>query len=331
MGELSRWLGSDAGLGAWWDRQQPLGGSPVALPEPTPEELLELAVPHEDIGPLLTAAAAAGAEPAAGRLVERCARLLRREVGTVGRPPLQLPVLPAALGPFASYFPVLVHLAVLPATRAFHAERRIPAEVTRLTLTDLGRTMALHRRRYGQGGMLHPYWLAHHVRGELYQLGRLQFQRARLGSRTGLAVAGAGAPYGPGSPCLGVHIPDFCGPLTPAACDRSVAWAREFFTRHFPAEYPADRPTVATCHSWLLDPQLREYLPGDANLIRFQRRFRPGYRPEEPEDTVAVDFVFGDPTLTLTALPRRTTLERAIGDHLRAGRHWYGGNGWFEL
>jgi hypothetical protein len=41
--------------------------------------------------------------------------------------------------------------------------------------------------------------------------------------------------------------------------------------------------------------------------------------------------VFGGPALTPDALPRRTGVERAVGDHLRAGRHWYGGHGWFEL
>ncbi|MBI3971100.1 MAG: hypothetical protein HY332_07400, partial [Chloroflexi bacterium] len=33
----------------------------------------------------------------------------------------------------------------------------------------------------------------------------------------------------------------------------------------------------------------------------------------------------------LDALPRRTTLERAIVRHLKAGRHWHGGAGWLRL
>ena len=117
------------------------------------------------------------------------------------------------------------------------------------------------------------------------------------------------------------------GPITPEACDRSVALAREFFPAHFPEE----TYRVAVIHSWTLDQQLRDYLPADANLVRFQDRFRPGYPQTEPDDLDAIRFVFAHPDRPLDEQPRDTTLERAIADHVRAGGHWYGGNGWFEF
>jgi hypothetical protein len=41
--------------------------------------------------------------------------------------------------------------------------------------------------------------------------------------------------------------------------------AREFFGHHFP-----DEPVSHfVCHSWLLDPQLVEYLPERSNIVRF--------------------------------------------------------------
>jgi GNAT-like C-terminal domain len=125
-----------------------------------------------------------------------------------------------------------------------------------------------------------------------------------------------------------VHIPDFSGPLTPAACGAAVARAREFFPRHFPEE-PC---RVAVCGSWLLDPQLAGYLPEGSNIVRFQRRFRllPA-QGQEPDDATVVGYVFGDPELAPEGLPGRTTLERAIGGHLRAGGHWYVRGGWFAL
>jgi hypothetical protein len=229
------------------------------------------------------------------------------------------------------YFPVCVYVMVLPVVLAYHRTRGIPADVSRRTLADLGRQMAVHRRRYGTGGLVTPDWLSLHFRGELYQLGRLQFERARLGSRTSAAVRAEGRPAAEGDACLSLHIPDFCGPLTPDAVDRSLARAGGFFARYFP-EHDA---RIATCHSWLLDPQLAGYLPADSNIIRFQSRFRPA-RPGESQETAEVSdrdpvgFVFGDPELPPHALPRRTTLERAVGDHLRAGRHWHMGHGWFE-
>ena len=88
---------------------------------------------------------------------------------------------------------------------------------------------------------------------------------------------------------------------------------------------------MATCHSWLLDEQLREYLPPDANLVRFQQRFRPAYQRSDPADETIVRYVFGRTSVDLEGLPRRTTLERAVVNHLKAGRHWYGGAGWLLL
>ncbi|MGW7493534.1 acyltransferase domain-containing protein [Streptomyces luteogriseus] len=295
-----------------------------------PEILLDLAVPHEDINDLVALRRTLTADARAMGLLEACVEDLVRDIGETG---VEVPLAervaeaPAALGP---YFAVFVFVAALPRTRAYHRERGVPADISRRTLADLGRNMAFHRRRRGSGGVEAPQWLTRHFRGELYQLGRLQFEQARLGQRSGRAVAAAGLDAAPGDPCLNLHIPDFHGSLSPVACDRSLRLAREFFARHFPWE----RHRVAVCHSWLLDPQLKRHLDPDSNIVRFQERFEPGRDPgEEPEpaDTEPVRFVFGDPDLPVAGLPRRTSLERAVGDHLRAGGHWYMGHGWFRL
>ena len=217
-------------------------------------------------------------------------------------------------------------LAVLPHVQAFHRSRDIPDDVSRRTLADLGRNMAVHRARYQMSGLEAPFWLMLHFRGAIYDLGRLQFQRGKLGNRTGRAITAAGLPYRPGDPTLAVHVPSFYGRLTPRACDASFARARDFFARHFPEE----RYEIAVCHSWLLDEQLREYLPEDANIIQFQRRFQPAYQPDDDDESI-IRFVFGRATPALAELPQRTTLERVIVDHLQAGRHWHGGAGWVRL
>jgi hypothetical protein len=87
---------------------------------------------------------------------------------------------------------------------------------------------------------------------------------------------------------------------------------------------------VAVCHSWLLDPQLAEYLPPKSNIIQFQRRFQPAYQPK-PDDHGILRFVFGQAGIDRASAPRRTRLERAVLDHLDAGRHWHGGAGWTLL
>ena len=290
------------------------------------EVLVDLAVPHEDINEVVRMGRRITDDPELRRALEAAVAEIVSGIGEV-EAPLELPELDWASGPLQRCFPAYVYVAVLPYTRAYHRSRGIPDDVSRRSLADLGRNMAVHRRRHGLAGVQAPRWLAHHFRGELYQLGRLQFERARLGQRTGEALAAAGLDAGPGTPCLNLHIPDFLGPLSPEACDRSFALAAEFFARHFPeAKY-----RTGLCHSWLLDPQLTEHLPADSNIVGFQERFRVIRVDAEPSDREPVQFVFGDPELPIEGLPRRTTVERVVGDHLRAGGHWYIGHGWMPL
>jgi len=203
---------------------------------------------------------------------------------------------------------------------AYHADHGVPEAVSRTTLADLGRTLAVDRRMKGEGWPHRFQWLTLHVRGGIYELGRLQFQRD--GGRP--AAPGADAP-GPHDLALALHIPE-SGPLTPERCDESFRLAREFFPRHFP-----DEPyRVVTCGSWLLDPQLAQYLPPESNIIRFQRRFQllPGGQDGNRD---VLRFVFHTFTTPLDELPQRTSLERAAVAHMKAGGRWQTRTGWLAL
>jgi len=207
----------------------------------------------------------------------------------------------------------------------YHRSRGIPEDVTWATLADLGQQLRIGRRRLGHGGLTSPGWLSLHFRADLYQLGRLQWQRTLIPLdrlRTVWPWASEALP------ALSVHIPAI-GPLDPAACDESFARATAFFAKHFPeVEY-----RQAICHSWLLDEQLCEYLPADSNIVRFQRRFEPV--PPDPanaaDDAQVIELVFDRRPDSLDALPQETALQRAIVAHLRAGRHWYFRTGWCPL
>lgn len=329
MKDIRELLGADGETATWLAHLDAVGDPDFDIVLPTADELppvlLQLAVPHQDINDLV--ALLPRREDSAGLwwLLGRCTDALVRTMGRIERP-LPFPALPPSLGPLHRYFYVYVFVAALPHIRAYHRARGIPDDVSCLTLADLGRNMAVHRQRHGVGGLDVAYWLTLHFRGAIYALGRLQFERARLGNRTGRAITAAGLPYGPGDPALAVHVPEFYGPLSGHACDASFRRAREFFTRAFPEE----RYDIAVCHSWLLDDQLAAYLPEASNIIQFQRRFRDAYRPGDDDRTI-LRFVFGRDSPELDELPRRTTLERAIVDHLKAGRHWRGGAGWLRL
>jgi hypothetical protein len=241
-------------------------------------------------------------------LLDRSIALVRADLGGYGWLPPG-PELPRERGPAWRHLYVYAYLALTGVVTGYHRDHGIAGAVSRVTLGDLGRNLAVDRRMHGEGWPVMQSWLTLHARGGVYELGRLQYQR--------------------GGTALGLHIPE-SGPLTPEDVTASLDRARAFFPRH----YPQERYTAFSCGSWLLDPQLLEYLPGDCNIARFQRRFElePYEEPEGQDADVEVRrFVFRTLTTPLGQLPRRTVLQRAIVDHLKAGRHWQIRRGHFPI
>ncbi|MGW6916371.1 acyltransferase domain-containing protein [Kitasatospora sp. NPDC054939] len=290
-----------------------------------PSALIDLGVPFEDVNRLVALHGRLAADRELRSAFEHAVAAQAAVIGT-HHLPSGLPVTwPDGVSEAdGRRLTVLLFVALAPHTRAYHEARGIPSTVSRQTLADLGRQLAVGRRRGTVGGLGTGSWLTLHFRGELYQLGRLQFQRRHLRKKAAEAARAAGF----GAWSLELHVPDFHGPLDPASCDRSLALAREFFARHWPDE-PYDTASIS---SWLLDPQLARYLPPDSNILRFQQRFTfLDGGPDEPDDAEPLRYVFGDPDRPVESLPRDTSVQRAVVDHLRAGGHWYVVSGWFPL
>jgi hypothetical protein len=185
---------------------------------------------------------------------------------------------------------VQAFLARIPEARRLHAARGLTDEETWETLQDLPRHARLDRLLHGTPGLRKEWWVELAFSGRLVQLGRLQFE--------------------PRDGYLAIHIPEEGGPLTPAAVDASLARAGELFPDY----------AEARCSSWLLDPQLVTLLPAGSNIVSFQRRFEP-IADEGVEDARVLEFVFHTLDPDLERLPRDTTLQRAVVDHLRGGGH----------
>lgn len=323
-------LGGDDATTTWLASVESQPQSTTTIVPPAAEGLapvlLDLAVPHEDIDLLIALAQQVDASPELAWIRARCVDSLIGRMGEIGGL-VPLPSFRRLPPPLDRYFPVLVFVAALRHALAYHQSRGISADVSRRTFADLGRNIAVHRKRHGAGGLHAPGWQTLHFTGALYDLGRLQFERSRLGKTTAAGMQAAGFACQPGDSTLSVHIPDFSGPMSPTACDESFARARTFFARHFPEE----RFTTAVCHSWLLDEQLGEHLPDSSNIMRFQNRFRLAYQYDGDHNDGPLGFVFGRTIEDLDDLPRDTTLQRAIVDHIRAGRAWHGGAGWLQL
>lgn len=137
--------------------------------------------------------------------------------------------------------------------------------------------------------------------------GRALRQEVRLGRGEWVEVLTRGRP------ALNIHIPGG-SPLGHEACGESFRRALEFFPRHFP-----ERPfAVFCCGSWLLNAQIEEWLPPDSNIVRFQREFY--LFPIGLDRDWLLTNVFGEMPQDLSRAPRRTAFQRALADHLAAGR-----------
>lgn len=298
---------------------EPSGRATLPAYEDAPALLERLAVQADDAATLLAHWPSERWPAELLWLLDRVPTFLAEHMGS-GEWLAPGPELDPALGPEARLLYVYTYLARVEPVRAWNAARGIPDDITWATLADLGRNLAVDRRMGGQGWPIMAQWLTLHVRGAIFELGRLQYQIQRLNHRVARAL---GLPET--TPSLSLHIPE-SGPLTPEACDGSIADARAFFPRHF----PDTQLRLVTCGSWLLDPQLAEYLPADSNMVRFQRRFT--LTPEIDDAGIEIfRFVFRRIDAPLDELPQDTTLERAVVAHVRAGRQWHERAGWFEV
>lgn len=231
--------------------------------------------------------------------------------------------------------PVHIILSVVGELRRCHQAFGIPAEVTDETVAALGPAMAAYREAHGEPGLDIGWFQWMRFSGFLFQVGRLTVTPYKLcttpeaGPLFWLDPHDAkkrGPGFRKGDPALGLHIPSDT-PLSPSACDESLARMRPTFGRR----YPGEPLRVATCTSWLLDDRLAEYLPAESNIVSFQRRFElvPGVRPDDGE---IARFAFGRALpADLDELPQDTTLRRAVVAHLRAGGHWGLRTGWLEI
>ncbi len=248
--------------------------------------------------------AAAAIEGAPADLLEQRYRTIAEDMG--GRKWLQWPQPPPA-HPLLGLYPVL---AAVPLMLEYHRERGVGEDLSRLVMEDVGEKLRLNRRMYGRAGLDTDGWFTAHVRGTIYQLGRLQF-----------CIEGAET-----RPVIGLHIRGEGGPLSFEAVRDSVERALGFFPAAFP-ELFGDRDAITfTCTSWLLDPQLRDWLPERSNILKFASLFDL-VGPESHPGTNGHDdvrrFVFArTPRTPDSELPADNTLQRSILAGIKAGVEW---------
>jgi hypothetical protein len=121
-----------------------------------------------------------------------------------------------------------------------------------------------------------------------------------------------------GDPALSFHIPKD-GPLDFGECGDSFRRAVAFYPRHFP-EW-AYRCFFS--ESWLYDVTLARILAPTSNIVQFQREFYLAPLPNA-DDSQLFERVFGHKPADPSALPRDTSLRKAVLEHVDAGGSFYG-------
>ena len=143
-----------------------------------------------------------------------------------------------------------------------YEELGIPEEILLDTLSDL---VVWSKTWYCVKSSLHLStldWLSNHFNARLFKLGRLQFCMGKAECDISKYDVKKG------DNVIEIHIPAG-DKLTRDAVLDSVKRAREFFKKYF----PDFKYTVFTCHSWLLDEKLKDYLASDSNIIKFGDMF----------------------------------------------------------
>ena len=161
-------------------------------------------------------------------------------------------------------------------------------------------------------------WLSRHLGMRLFKLGRLQFGMAD--SEFDIKEKGIFK----GTPVIEVHIPEG-EPLLRETCEKSVDDARKFFKKYFP-EF---NYTVFTCHSWLLDSSLKEFLPKDSNILRFADMFTV-VRDDRSDAIFGYIFFWGAKREDLKVCNPRSTFAQKLKQAALDGCKFYESLGYIE-
>ena len=193
--------------------------------------------------------------------------------------------------------------------RALYTERGIALSVWHDSMLDLRYKLEECKLVRGVRGMFVAFWMPGWFKMTRFALGRLQFE-----------VVDFGREYQKGdvtltkeSKVLNMHIPRSGQPLAKALYEDSFARAKAFFKDAFPDSSPI--PFV--CHSWLLYPEMTEFIPPSSNVRRFMEEFE--ILSWDHSDGESLWCLFDTNERNPARLPTNSTLRRAYVERLLGG------------
>ncbi|WP_203568302.1 acyltransferase domain-containing protein [Aestuariimicrobium ganziense] len=215
--------------------------------------------------------------------------------------------------------PTLALLATADEVHAAHLRRGIPEDLSWQALADFGHQIAKGRAVEGVTSNHNQNWLRNAWSDGFLWLGRLEFEFSH--HKVDMSEDAEAVDV------IGVHIPD-TGPLGPEAVEEAFRMAADLMPRYYPEMAHVE---WFTCHSWLLDPQLQELVPG-TNIAKFQALWDLGRVQVSDRDGYYFAFNIEPPKgqelpYMLDELPYGSRLHRSIVDLWRSGGHIQAGSG----
>lgn len=192
--------------------------------------------------------------------------------------------------------------------RAEYERLGIPVEIYVDTMAAFSRFVREHMESYGCYGFDRTFWVTRQVSSRLFRIGQLEYELTSLN----------------GEPIVSLHIPTDVD-LRPEILKPSITAGLSEFRRIFP-EY-ADKPVY--CHSWLLSPLLKDFLPEQSNILRFQQLF--DIQSDTKPGNSVILWVFKNPKLTPEDYPEHTSLQRKLKQFFLRGGQFLDGKGWLRL
>ena len=219
--------------------------------------------------------------------------------------------------PYTSQF--LLNAASAEPLLALYRERGVDEEIYWMSMHDLKWKFHECLERYNVPGSFVAHWFPRFFHMTRFALGRLQFEHATFNADS---YSACGVELKRGDDVINIHIPS-AGPLTKES--RMDAYRRAY--RFFKKDFEGDILPIV-CHSWLLYPAHREFLPAHSNILSFMDDFDILFeRQEEPGCFGNAWRVFGAAAdRPMDTWPSDTGLRRAYLDWLRSGKG--AGNGY---
>ena len=203
--------------------------------------------------------------------------------------------------------PLTVYLAAALNTWELYEKLKIPRTVYTDTMKMFTRFTREHKETFGFYGFDRDFWIGRILSASLFRLGTLEFEMANCPNNEMLKDYAS-----EGDKLISVHIPSDAL-MTQENLNDSYNMALSFFEKYFP-EYSNK---IMYCQSWLLDPALKNLLPANSKILKFQSEYK--IINVSNEDSQFMTWIFKKKFDDYSLLPENTSLQKSVKSFLLSG------------